>query len=49
MTAITGEIAPEFEAEASNGEKVKLADFRGKNVVLYFYPKDDTWLHNRSM
>ena len=42
MTAITGEIAPEFEAEASNGEKVKLADFRGKNVVLYFYPKDMT-------
>jgi peroxiredoxin Q/BCP len=37
-----GELAPDFEVEASNGEKVKLSDFRGKNVVLYFYPKDMT-------
>lgn len=37
-----GELAPNFELEASNGEKVKLSDFRGKNVVLYFYPKDMT-------
>ena len=32
----------EFTLEGSNGEEVRLADFRGKNVVLYFYPKDMT-------
>lgn len=37
-----GEMAPEFTLEGSNGEQVRLADFRGKNVVLYFYPKDMT-------
>ncbi|MFC9726571.1 thioredoxin-dependent thiol peroxidase [Bacillus cereus] len=37
-----GEMAPEFTLEGSNGEEVRLADFRGKNVVLYFYPKDMT-------
>ncbi|MGG3562859.1 thioredoxin-dependent thiol peroxidase [Neobacillus rhizosphaerae] len=42
MTVETGKQAPEFELEASNGEVVKLSDFRGKNVVLYFYPKDMT-------
>ncbi len=40
--AVVGQAAPEFEVLASNGENVKLADFRGKNVVLYFYPKDMT-------
>ncbi|MGA9226885.1 MAG: thioredoxin-dependent thiol peroxidase [Mesobacillus sp.] len=34
--------APQFELPASNGEIVKLSDFKGKNVVLYFYPKDMT-------
>lgn len=34
--------APNFEAEDTNGNKVRLADFKGKNLVLYFYPKDDT-------
>ena len=34
--------APNFQLEASNGETVELADFHGKNVVLYFYPKDMT-------
>lgn len=34
--------APDFELVANNGETVKLSDFRGKNVVLYFYPKDMT-------
>jgi peroxiredoxin Q/BCP len=38
----TGKKAPEFTLPASNGEKVNLSDFRGKNVVLYFYPKDMT-------
>ncbi|MGA9172529.1 MAG: thioredoxin-dependent thiol peroxidase [Thermoactinomyces sp.] len=37
-----GEQAIDFTLEASNGEKVSLSDFRGKNVVLYFYPKDNT-------
>ena len=37
-----GEMAPEFTLEGSNGEQIRLADFRGKNVVLYFYPKDMT-------
>lgn len=42
MTVEIGQNAPDFELMASNGEKVKLSDFRGKNVVLYFYPKDMT-------
>jgi len=37
-----GDVAPEFMAATSGGGKVSLADFKGKNVVLYFYPKDDT-------
>ena len=34
--------APAFAATDQNGNVVKLADFEGKKVVLYFYPKDDT-------
>ena len=37
-----GDPAPEFEARTDRGATVKLSDFRGKRVVLYFYPKDDT-------
>jgi peroxiredoxin Q/BCP len=37
-----GDVAPEFEAVADTGETVRLSDFRGRRVVLYFYPKDDT-------
>src|SRR5207245_9315071 len=37
-----GERAPDFTLPADDGRKVLLKDFRGKNVVLYFYPKDDT-------
>ena len=37
-----GKAAPDFELTSDGGEKVKLSDFRGKPVVLYFYPKDDT-------
>ncbi len=37
-----GDPAPAFEAKTDDGRTVKLSDFRGKNVVLYFYPKDDT-------
>ena len=39
----TGDQAPEFSLPANNGQKISLKDFKGKkNVVLYFYPKDDT-------
>ena len=37
-----GEAAPDFTAVTDAGETVSLSDFRGKRVVLYFYPKDDT-------
>lgn len=37
-----GKQAPDFTLPANNGELVKLSDYRGKNVVLYFYPKDMT-------
>lgn len=42
MTIETGQMAPDFTLKANNGEDVTLSDFRGKNVVLYFYPKDMT-------
>ncbi len=34
--------APSFSATDQNGKKISLADFKGKKVVLYFYPEDDT-------
>jgi thioredoxin-dependent peroxiredoxin len=37
-----GRPAPDFELENDAGETVRLSDLRGKSVVLYFYPKDDT-------
>jgi peroxiredoxin Q/BCP len=37
-----GKPAPDFELMSDSGEHVKLSDFRGQPVVLYFYPKDDT-------
>jgi peroxiredoxin Q/BCP len=37
-----GKTAPDFELTSDTGERVKLSDLRGKPVVLYFYPKDDT-------
>jgi len=37
-----GKPAPDFTLASDAGETVKLSDFRGKPVVLYFYPKDDT-------
>ncbi|MBU8880611.1 thioredoxin-dependent thiol peroxidase [Bacillus sp. FJAT-29790] len=42
MAVVTGEFAPDFALEASNGEIIRLSDYRGKNIVLYFYPKDMT-------
>ena len=37
-----GQKAPDFTLLNDQGQKVKLSDFKGKKVVLYFYPKDDT-------
>jgi peroxiredoxin Q/BCP len=37
-----GDTAPDFETVNENGDKVSLKDLRGKRVVLYFYPKDNT-------
>lgn len=37
-----GDIAPDFTAKDQNGNDVTLSSFKGKNVILYFYPKDDT-------
>ena len=37
-----GKPAPDFELRSDNGETVRLSELRGKPVVLYFYPKDDT-------
>jgi peroxiredoxin Q/BCP len=42
MSIEIGFPAPEFVLPATNGEQIQLSDFRGKNVVLYFYPKDLT-------
>lgn len=42
MSLVIGEKAPQFELPANDGQTVKLADYFGKNVVLYFYPKDMT-------
>ena len=39
---VEGRKAPDFTLENANGERVSLADFKGKNVIVYFYPKDDT-------
>jgi peroxiredoxin Q/BCP len=37
-----GQEAPDFELTSDAGERVRLSQFRGRPVVLYFYPKDDT-------
>lgn len=42
MSIEQGQLAPDFQLPASDGSTVKLSDYRGKNVVLYFYPKDMT-------
>jgi thioredoxin-dependent peroxiredoxin len=38
----TNDKAPEFTLQDENGKEVKLSDFRGRSVVLYFFPKADT-------
>jgi peroxiredoxin Q/BCP len=42
LTLKEGDPAPDFSAPGSGGANVSLADFRGRTVILYFYPKDDT-------
>jgi peroxiredoxin Q/BCP len=43
-----GEQAPDFELPDQDGRPVKLSDFRGQQVVVYFYPKADTCLSKSS-
>ncbi|MAT85040.1 MAG: thioredoxin-dependent thiol peroxidase [Gammaproteobacteria bacterium] len=42
MAIEEGKAAPAFTLKDADGNKVALKDFKGKNVVVYFYPKDDT-------
>ncbi|PRY84065.1 thioredoxin-dependent thiol peroxidase [Mongoliibacter ruber] len=42
MSVEVGKAAPNFESKDQDGNTVKLSDFKGKKVVLYFYPKDNT-------
>lgn len=42
MSLEIGQKAPEFEAQDQDGKLIKLSDLKGKKVVLYFYPKDNT-------
>jgi len=37
-----GDKAPDFKGKDQNGKSISLKDFKGKKIVLYFYPKDDT-------
>jgi thioredoxin-dependent peroxiredoxin len=37
-----GDKAPDFSVTADEGQTISLKDFRGKNVILYFYPKANT-------
>ena len=42
MTIEVGQAAPNFESKIEDGSTKSLADYKGKKLVLYFYPKDDT-------
>jgi len=42
MSLHIGDPAPDFTSTDQNGQPIKLSDYRGKKVVLYFYPKDNT-------
>lgn len=42
MPLSIGDPAPDFTSTDQNGKPIRLSDYRGKKVVLYFYPKDDT-------
>jgi peroxiredoxin Q/BCP len=39
---VVGDPAPDFDLAADGDRRVRLADFKGRTLVLYFYPKDDT-------
>jgi peroxiredoxin Q/BCP len=42
ITFAEGDKAPDFKSKDQNGNTISLSDFKGKKVVLYFYPEDDT-------
>src|ERR1700722_11440651 len=42
MSLQPGDPAPDFDLPTDGGGQVRLADFKGRKLVLYFYPKDDT-------
>ena len=42
MAGLEGQKAPAFSLPGSDGKKHALSDYAGKNVILWFYPKDDT-------
>lgn len=42
MSLQIGDKVPDFVAKDQNGDDIKLSDFKGKKIVLYFYPKDNT-------
>jgi len=42
VTLHVGDTAPDFEAKTDGGSVIRLSDYRGKKVVVYFYPKDST-------
>lgn len=42
MAVQTGEMSPDFTLPSDEGNEVQLSDFRGKKVILYFYPKAGT-------
>ena len=48
MSIDEGSAAPDFELEGDAGERIRLSAFRGRPVVLYVYPKDDTRASNCS-
>ncbi len=42
MSLQPGDKAPDFKVKDQDGKEVRLSDFKGKKVVLYFYPRDNT-------
>jgi thioredoxin-dependent peroxiredoxin len=39
---VAGDLAPDFDLPTNGGGRLRLSDLRGRRVVLWFYPKDDT-------